>query len=87
MCFPAVRLVLRIGAVQHRTPWGVFVGRQAVATGWIVDIAVDRAYGRALKVDAATFYNIVISGVVMACRSRVGAVRVAGSLGFPWRVA
>lgn len=45
MCFPAVRLVLRIGIAQHPTHERVFVGRQAANTVAIVDISVCRAYG------------------------------------------
>lgn len=47
MCFPAVRLVLRIGATQHRMHARVFVGRLAVNTVDVVDILDDRAYLRA----------------------------------------
>lgn len=44
MCFPAVRLVLRIGAVQHRMRSRVFVGSLALDTVWIIDIHSHRAY-------------------------------------------
>ena len=44
MCFPAVRLVLRIGIAQHPMHSRVFVGGLADVTGRVIDIGAVRAY-------------------------------------------